>query len=1134
MNKVSKKLLSLLLMLTLLLSNLPSTQVFAETLYNVTYSPEIYTDAGELIDTLYHDDLFNDYYMQELDTKSYIVGDTVTVQQKPFYRYAIEGSLELHNDIDVEYIRTELVFLGYDFYRGDTYAYLGRYQLGDTLQMVEGGLVPRGVYHCNTVTAKPLTKYTDGDWTYTVSDGNATIAGYIGNSNTITVPTTIGGYTVVDVASGTFTSLGATQTLVIPDNMIVHQFAIANYAPGYIQLGNNIQFPDTSNSVYGNLGYTRFLENAYSANGAGKYVSKFINPGTDWIKMPKLLYDYNDGSGYVYDAGNKTPGVSLTLLAPNRTGYKFINWTNTADAAFATKTYTTTDTLIMPSQDLTLFGQWTQALTITYDKNCGDGSKVEDTGYSVGDSTKTGSDSLLNRPGYTLLGWNTSADGNGTAIGLYSDYVVTSNITLYAQWEKKTYTLTYDLNGGTGVVPLDNTLYYYNDTATVAAIGSATKAGYTFGGWVIDINNAVTTYAAGDSITIGMNTTLYAVWLLPQIENHVFYDGNGATGGIPVVENTNYPSLFSAVTLKANSYIRDGFTFKGWNTKADGTGATYQPGAQTLYSVIKNAGGSLYAKWAPIIATNMVVYQVGVNPNVSASYIPIDIKPYVVGETVTLMPFNFGVDAAAVFKFKHWKCIQTGQTYQPGSTITMLSGGLTFVAEYDFVSLSYVSLVPTDLPATQLYNAGETVNLQNPTIIEVIVGNVKNNFVGYNIASNFTIQADTIAEAIWAKSYAVIYECGSASGVVPTDTNFYSAPIAMPNYITVKEAATADGFIFEGYLCIEDGKVYQPGDKVKMLIGGLHFKALWAEDTGNGGVVIDVPGNNDPPTPEPLPEPEPEPLPEPLPEPESTPIVVVPVKPTPTPEPKVEPTPKPTPIPTPTPTKEPEKPIVTPEVTPAPTTPPALPETEQVETPVVKQAVIAYFGSVHGFVTDVNNSRPIAGIEAALVNEQEITVTKTFTDKMGKYSFTDVPVYKDSTEYRVVLKNDGKVLSVQDATVIKVYSVDAEGIRQYVSTVKGDEAIETTVMLGKSESKQVDFEIENPIEKTPTVEQTEKPEPTQTVVPENTKEKSLIQKIIETITQMSLVVVILILVLLMLALLFFLINKKKKRQDKSK
>ena len=53
----------------------------------------------------------------------------------------------------------------------------------------------------------------------------------------------------------------------------------------------------------------------------------------------------------------------------------------------------------------------------------------------------------------------------------------------------------------------------------------------------------------------------------------------------------------TVVTVAANSgnLARQGFTFAGWNTLADGSGTTHVPGSGTL---TLNSDTTLYAKWA--------------------------------------------------------------------------------------------------------------------------------------------------------------------------------------------------------------------------------------------------------------------------------------------------------------------------------------------------------------------------------------------------------------------------------------------------------------------------------------------------------------------------------------------------------
>ncbi len=89
------------------------------------------------------------------------------------------------------------------------------------------------------------------------------------------------------------------------------------------------------------------------------------------------------------------------------------------------------------------------------------------------------------RNGYTFNGWNTKADGTGTAYANEATvknltYVNNSTVTLYAQWNVIVYTITYDLDGGN--VEVENPTTYTVETPTFT-LNNPIKEGYTFKGW---------------------------------------------------------------------------------------------------------------------------------------------------------------------------------------------------------------------------------------------------------------------------------------------------------------------------------------------------------------------------------------------------------------------------------------------------------------------------------------------------------------------------------------------------------------------------------------------------------------------------------------------------------------------------
>src|SRR5205085_7715566 len=88
-----------------------------------------------------------------------------------------------------------------------------------------------------------------------------------------------------------------------------------------------------------------------------------------------------------------------------------------------------------------------------------------------------------------------------------------ANAILFAQWTINTYTVTYDVNGGTGSQTDPNSPYNHGSTVTVLGTGTITRAGYTFAHWNTAANGSGTSYNPSDMFTITGNTVLYAQWL---------------------------------------------------------------------------------------------------------------------------------------------------------------------------------------------------------------------------------------------------------------------------------------------------------------------------------------------------------------------------------------------------------------------------------------------------------------------------------------------------------------------------------------------------------------------------------------------------------------------------------------------
>lgn len=239
--------------------------------------------------------------------------------------------------------------------------------------------------------------------------------------------------------------------------------------------------------------------------------------------------------------------------------------------------------------------------TLTYDGNGSTGGSAPTDGSSPytppATVTVLGNTGSLVKTGSIFAGWNTAADGSGTAYSPGNTFSISANTTLYAQWTP-VYTVTYSGNGNTGgTAPTDGNTYANGATVTVLAnTGTLTKTGYTFSGWNTASDGTGTDYAASGSDTFVMgsaNVTLFAKWIINTYT--VTYDGNTSDGGTAPVDGSSPYTYNSTVTvLGVGTLTKSGNAFTGWNTAPDGSGSSYSPGG--TFSIAANT--VLYAQWA--------------------------------------------------------------------------------------------------------------------------------------------------------------------------------------------------------------------------------------------------------------------------------------------------------------------------------------------------------------------------------------------------------------------------------------------------------------------------------------------------------------------------------------------------------
>lgn len=196
---------------------------------------------------------------------------------------------------------------------------------------------------------------------------------------------------------------------------------------------------------------------------------------------------------------------------------------------------------------------------------------------------------------WVFIGWNTKEDGSGTKYEAGSKITKEkdSDLILYGQWkEQGSLTVSYDGNTNTtGEAPADTNVYVSGADVKVLGQHTLEKEGYHFTSWNTKADGSGENYVLDSTLTITENVVLYAQWA-PDMY-HIMYVGNTNTGGEAPTDTKDYYINDVATLLSFNTLIKKGYTFLGWNTKADGSGTMYQPG-----NTLKITGDIvLYAQW---------------------------------------------------------------------------------------------------------------------------------------------------------------------------------------------------------------------------------------------------------------------------------------------------------------------------------------------------------------------------------------------------------------------------------------------------------------------------------------------------------------------------------------------------------
>lgn len=469
----------------------------------------------------------------------------------------------------------------------------------------------------------------------------------------------------------------------------------------------------------------------------------------------------------------KTYGTALTLKGAifTRTGYTQTGWNTNSSGSGGTH-YDLSGSYTNNSA-VTLYPEWTaNTYTITYKDQGGtafsgthaSGAPTSHT-YGTATTLKTAS-----KDGYTFGGWYTTSACTGSAVTSLGATAYTANITLYAKWTIKTYTITYNKGAnGTGTIASGTKTHGVDFTLSSSTF---TRADYTQTGWSTTDGGAKA-YELGGTYTANSNITLYPFWTLsasPQLASISNVTGKTVNdtsfNATTTINNSQYASGTLTVTASSNStsIITVGTVSKSGNDV-------------TIPLTVKGPG----------TATITVTLKDGSTT--------VDTKLF----TVTVDAPTFTITAATVYASTKNKDLTVTKSPTPSST-TWASNKTSYVTVNSSGQVTTVAIPTSDqtvtITATATYACGYstsftgTVTLKAPTL--TITSNKTSGYINdtatasVSSAANPSLTTNTLSAYNWTSSDPSVVSVSSATAASPTLTFLKNGTATISLEVTYK------------------------------------------------------------------------------------------------------------------------------------------------------------------------------------------------------------------------------------------------------------------------------------------------------------------------------------------------------------
>ena len=320
------------------------------------------------------------------------------------------------------------------------------------------------------------------------------------------------------------------------------------------------------------------------------------------------------------------------------------------------------------------------------------------------------------------------------------------NITITAEWDINQYTITFNTDGGNAIAPITQDY----GTAVVAP-ANPTKSGYTFTGWDKTIPSTMP----------AENMTITAQWteFVPNTYTVTYTDGVDGMELFADQVNSNVTEGAATPTFNGTP-VREGYTFAGWTPSV----------ANTV-----TADATYTATWT------INQYTITFNTDGGSTIAPIT-QDY---GTAIVAPAN---PTKAGYTFTGWN---------PAIPATMPANNMTVTAQWEEIVPNTYTVTYTDgvdnaeIFADQIY-----ANVTEGTATPAFVGTpsrVGYTFKGWTPTVANTVTATVTYTATWEiNQYTITFNTDGGSTVAPITQNYGTT-------VTAPTAPTKTGYTFTGW-----------------------------------------------------------------------------------------------------------------------------------------------------------------------------------------------------------------------------------------------------------------------------------------------------------------------------------------------